>query len=58
MTANNVKKKCKQYSQEYLKYEFVPLFANETILMCLLCEKTFSDDAMKENGEPLYKDLF
>ena len=27
-------------------YGFVPSFANETILICLLCEVTFSNDAM------------
>ncbi|XP_023233556.1 zinc finger BED domain-containing protein 5-like [Centruroides sculpturatus] len=46
MSTTNAKK-CRQYSQEYLKYGFVPSFANETIPMCLLCEKTFSNDAMK-----------
>ena len=47
MSALNAKKKCRQYSQEYLKYGFVPSISNETKLMCLLCEKTFSNDAMK-----------
>ncbi|XP_023220930.1 SCAN domain-containing protein 3-like [Centruroides sculpturatus] len=47
MLATIAKKKCIQYSQEYLKYGFVPSFANETISMCLLYEKTFSNDAMK-----------
>jgi len=47
MAAANAKKKCRQYSQEYLKFGFVPSFTNETMPMCLLCEKTFSNDAMK-----------
>ena len=32
ISATNDKKKCEQYSQEYLKYGFVPSFVNETIL--------------------------
>ena len=47
MAAPVTKKKCRQYSQEYLKFGFVPSFTNETMPMCLLCEKTFSNDAMK-----------
>ena len=45
--ATNANKKFRQYYLEYLKYSFVPLFANETIPMCLLCEKSFSNDATK-----------
>ena len=40
-------KKCRQYSQEYFKFGFVPSFINETMLMCLLCKKTFSNNDMK-----------
>lgn len=47
MSTFNAKKKCRQYSDEYLKYGFVPSINNKTIPMCLLCEKTFSNDAMK-----------
>ena len=47
MTAHDSKKKCRQYSQEYLKFGFIPSFTNETVPFCLLCEKTFSNDAMK-----------
>lgn len=47
MAATNAKKKCRQYSQEYLKLGFAPSFTNETMPMCLLCKKTFSNDAMK-----------
>ena len=47
MSATNVAKKRRQYSQEYLKYGLVPLFAKEDISMCLLCEKTYSNEAIK-----------
>ena len=47
MSTFNAKKKCRQYSDEYLKYGFLPSINNKTIHMCLLCEKTFSNDAMK-----------
>ena len=47
MSATKAKKKYRQYSQEYFKYGYVPLLANETTPMCLLCEKTLSNDAMK-----------
>lgn len=46
-SATSTKKKCRLYSQEYLKYGFVPSFANKTIPICLLCKKTFSNGAMK-----------
>lgn len=47
MAAVAAKKKCRQYSQEYLKYGFIPSVTNDTMPLCLLCEKTFSNDAMK-----------
>ena len=47
MAAPRNKKKGRQYSQEYLKFGFVPSFTNETMPMCLLCKKTFSNNAMK-----------
>jgi len=47
MTAVAAKKKCRQYSQEYLKYGFITSATNDTMPLCLLCEKTFSNDAMK-----------
>ncbi|XP_066938665.1 zinc finger BED domain-containing protein 5-like [Macrobrachium rosenbergii] len=47
MAATNPKRKCRRYSAEYLKLGFVPSFTNETSPMCLLCEKVFSNDAMK-----------
>ena len=47
MTAVAAKKKCRQYSQEYLKYGFIKSTTNDTMPLYLLCEKTFSNDAMK-----------
>ncbi|XP_045133133.1 protein FAM200B-like [Portunus trituberculatus] len=47
MAAVAAKKKCRQYSQEYLKYGFITSLSNDTMPLCLLCEKTFSNDAMK-----------
>jgi len=41
------KKKCRQYSQHYLKFGFIASPTNKSIPMCLLCEKTFSNDSMK-----------
>ncbi|XP_068200436.1 zinc finger BED domain-containing protein 5-like [Palaemon carinicauda] len=47
MAAPNPKRKCRRYSTDYLKLGFVPSLTNETSPMCLLCEKVFSNDAMK-----------
>ena len=41
------KEKCRQYVEEYIKYEFVPSPSNQQMPMCLLCDKTFSNVAMK-----------
>lgn len=43
------KRKCvvRQYNVEYLKFGFVPSFADKTRPMCLICQKTFSNEAMK-----------
>ncbi|XP_063847276.1 zinc finger BED domain-containing protein 5-like [Scylla paramamosain] len=41
------KKKCRQCSQKYLKYGFITSLTNDTMPLCHLCEKTFSNDAMK-----------
>jgi len=41
------KKKCRQYSQDYLKFGFIASPTSESIPMCLLCKKTFSNDSMK-----------
>ena len=45
--ASDQKKKCRQYSIEYLKYGFVQAPQSQQQPMCLLCEKTFFNDAMK-----------
>ncbi|KRX63761.1 Uncharacterized protein T11_2448 [Trichinella zimbabwensis] len=49
MVSADAKKKCRQYSQEYLKFGFIPSFYNETMPMCLLCQKVFTNDAMKRS---------
>ena len=41
------KKKCTQYSVEYLKYGFVQAHQSQQQSMCSLCEKTFSNEVMK-----------
>ncbi|KRZ66689.1 Zinc finger MYM-type protein 6 [Trichinella papuae] len=43
----DTKKKCRQYSIEYLKYGFIPSPKNAQLPMCLICEKVFSNEAMK-----------
>ena len=47
MASDQKKKKCRQYSMEYLKYGFVQAPQSQQQPMCLLCEKTFSNEAMK-----------
>lgn len=41
------KKKCRQYDEEYLKFGFIQLPTNRTMPMCLICHKSFSNEAMK-----------
>lgn len=42
------KKKCRQYSAEYLKFGFIASPQNVQLPHCLLCDKTFtSNEAMK-----------
>ena len=41
------KKKCRQYSVEYLKYGFIQSPTNPQQPMCLVCEKNISNEAMK-----------
>ena len=41
------KKKSRQYSFEYLKYGFISSPGNSILPMCLLCNKTLSNDSMK-----------
>jgi hypothetical protein len=40
-------KKCRKYSIEYLKFGFIVSPTNEKLPLCLFCEKTFSNEAMK-----------
>ncbi|KRX34992.1 Zinc finger BED domain-containing protein 5 [Trichinella murrelli] len=47
MASADAKKKCRQYSQEYLKFGFIASLSNETMPMFLLYQKVFSNDAMK-----------
>ena len=47
MAASISKKKCRHYSLDYLKFGFICSLTNETIPMCLLCEKAFGNDYMK-----------
>lgn len=53
------KRKCavRQYSVEYLKFGAVPSPADKTKPMCLICKKTFSNEAMKPSrlGDHLSK---
>ena len=46
-SSSTSKRKMRQYSEEYLGYGFIPSFTNASLPMCLLCEKTFANDAMK-----------
>ncbi|KAF8789835.1 Protein FAM200B like protein [Argiope bruennichi] len=41
------KKKCRQYSVDYLKFGFLPSTADKRLSMCLLCNKVLSNDSMK-----------
>ena len=41
------KKKCRQYSVEYLSYGFIPSPHNATKPMCLICMDVLSNDSMK-----------
>ena len=41
------KKKCRQYSMEYLKFGFVTAPNNPQIPLCLICDLTFSNEMMK-----------
>ena len=46
-TTQQSKKKCKQYSVEYLKYGLIPAPHNKQLLMCLVCDEVFTNDSMK-----------
>ncbi|GFT79157.1 zinc finger BED domain-containing protein 5 [Trichonephila clavipes] len=41
------KKKTRQYSEEYLKFGFIPAAQNERIPFCFLCQKFLSNESMK-----------
>lgn len=41
------KKKCRQYSVEYLKFGFLPSQTDKRLPTCLLCNKVLSNDSMK-----------
>ena len=43
----NNKRKCRQYSEEYLQFGFIPSPSNVPLPMCLVCGKSFSNEAMK-----------
>lgn len=47
MADTGPKRKCRQYNVEYLNYGFIPASHNEQLPFCLICEKTFSNEAMK-----------
>lgn len=47
MSESKAKKKCRQYSIEYLKYGFTYSPTNQSLPMCLICQKVFSNEAMK-----------
>lgn len=44
---SETKKKCRQYNIEYLKYGFTKSPTNQLLPMCLICQKVFSNEAMK-----------
>ena len=41
------KRKYRQYSSERLKYGVIPSVTNEQLPMCLICEKTFTNEGME-----------
>ena len=45
--ATSSKKKCRQYSVDYLRKGFIPSPSNSQLTMCLICEHVFSNEAMK-----------
>ncbi|XP_072403918.1 zinc finger BED domain-containing protein 5-like [Chiloscyllium punctatum] len=45
--ASSSKKKCRQYSMDYLRYGFIQSPSNKQLPLCLLCEQSFSNEAMK-----------
>ena len=45
--AEKHKKKCRQYSIDYLKFGFITSHTNQQLPLCLLCNQVFSNEAMK-----------
>ncbi|KAI6648347.1 SCAN domain-containing protein 3-like [Oopsacas minuta] len=43
----NPKKKCRQYSIDYLKFGFIASPTNQQLPFCLLCNQVFSNEGMK-----------
>ncbi|GFW85405.1 hypothetical protein TNCV_144501 [Trichonephila clavipes] len=41
------KKKTRQYSEEYLKFGFIPAVQDKRIPLCLLCQQFLSNESMK-----------
>ena len=50
------KKKCCQYHIEYIKYGFIQSPTNESLPMCLICQRVFTNEAMKPSR--LQENLF
>lgn len=44
------KKKCWQYSVDYLKFGFLPSMVDKRLPICLLCNKVLSYDSMKPSN--------
>ena len=43
----NSKRKCRQYSKEYLRFGFISSSSHFQLPMCVLCGKSFFNEAMK-----------
>ena len=43
------KKKVRQYSEEYLKFYFIPAVHDERLSYCLLCQYYLSNKSMKQS---------
>lgn len=45
--SSSEKKKCRQYSVEYLAYGFIQSLQDQRIPQCLICEKTLTNESMR-----------
>ena len=45
--SNGSKKKVRQYSEEYLKFGFIPAIHDERSPFCLLCQQCLTNESMK-----------